>query len=125
MRKDGNKFYDTKVIVSELEERATHMKEGTSLHHIYDYFINHEKVLIEKPKISVAEELDNYDLSKPALHEAGFDAYLTGWIFYQLMKKYDKYNELVGRINVLRSYFQIDLATTRDLVRENVTIFSI
>ena len=26
----------------------------------------------------------NYSLDKPALHEAGYDSYLTAWVFQQL-----------------------------------------
>ena len=47
-------------------------------------------------------------------HEAGFDSYLTGWIYYQMieigkMANLNVKEEFKGKINLNRSYFYIDV----------------
>ena len=64
-------------------------------------------------------------MKNQVLHEAGFDSYLTGWIYYQMVelgkmnsvKVPEKYK---GKINLNRSYFFIDVENTFDGVCEHV-----
>ena len=36
--------------------------------------------------IALSKGFEGYNLENQILHEAGFDSYLTGWIFYQLIE---------------------------------------
>jgi hypothetical protein len=58
-------------------------------------------------------------LKNQVLHEAGFDSYLTGWIYYQMSElgKLDGLNVkeyYKGKINLNRSYFFIDVDNSFD-----------
>jgi hypothetical protein len=41
---------------------------------------------LTKKEIILPEEYERYDLKNQVLHEAGFDSYLTGWIYYQMIE---------------------------------------
>ena len=66
------------------------------------------------------EIYSSYNLKNSILHEAGFDSYLTGWVFYQLMEfckdKDINFNRFEGRINLNRSYFEINQLSLSDIV---------
>lgn len=69
---------------------------------------------LEKNKILLAQGFEKYELKNQILHEAGFDSYLTGWIFYQLnalskASNIDLKQEYDGKINLNRSYYYINL----------------
>ena len=73
----------------------------------------------EKKQITLAKGFERYELKNQVLHEAGFDAYLTGWIYYQLSSlsktcNIDAKEEYKGKINLNRSYFYVDLNNTFD-----------
>jgi hypothetical protein len=55
---------------------------------LYKYYneqnINDGKNKKKIQKMKLAKGFELYDLNKPALHEAGFDSYLTSWVFLHL-----------------------------------------
>jgi hypothetical protein len=74
---------------------------------------------LTKKQIILPEEYERYDLKNQVLHEAGFDSYLTGWIYYQMieigkMANLDVKEEFKGKINLNRSYFYIDIENSHD-----------
>lgn len=73
----------------------------------------------QKKEITLAKGFERYELKNQVLHEAGFDSYLTGWIYYQLSELSKSYNidskeEYKGKINLNRSYFYINLNSPFD-----------
>lgn len=54
---------------------------------------------------------NRYSLDNQALHEAGYDSYITAWVFQQMMKmKEDVDKRCLDRLNLLNSFFYIDLS---------------
>lgn len=70
------------------------------------------------PILTLAPGFESYDLDKPCLHEAGFDSYLTAWVFLHLPNS--KLNE--GKINIHKSYFILNIRTLTDEVRKDVNM---
>lgn len=66
----------------------------------------------------MAPGFESYDLDKPCLHEAGFDSYLTAWVFLHLPNC--KENE--GKINIHKSYFILNIRTPTDEIRKDVNM---
>ena len=78
--------------------------------------------------ISLVLEPDfrQYDIDKPALHVAGYDSFLTVWVYMQLCKvlgdkNYDVSGECKNKININFSFFVIDLNQTEDEVQSYVS----
>lgn len=69
-------------------------------------------------KVDLAPDFTGYDWRNPdnrtRLHEAGYDSYLTGWIFYQLSAHIADLNKLEAKVPVLRSIWDINLNQNRD-----------
>lgn len=102
-----------------------YFEDSTSLQGIYRTI--NERGLVKKQLI-LPKEYERYDLKNQILHEAGFDSYLTGWIYYQMIElaKIDKLNiqdEYRGKINLNRSYFYMDIQSPFDGVCEHVKIY--
>ena len=55
--------------------------------------------------LTLAPGFENYDLKNPVLHEAGFDSFLTAWVFFHLprMESYE------GKLNSAKSFYCLDL----------------
>lgn len=74
--------------------------------------------------IKLPADFSRYDLSNPALHEAGFDSYLTGWIFYQLSTP-SLLKSITNKINLSMSYYHIDLQSQADAINPHTLVFYI
>lgn len=66
--------------------------------------------------LTLAPGFDSYDLKNPALHEAGFDSYLTAWVFFHLPRR----EEYEGRINSAKSFYCMNLRAESDEIRRDV-----
>jgi hypothetical protein len=42
--------------------------------------------------VVLAKGFESYDLKNQILHEAGFDSYLTGWVYFQLVELAARHN---------------------------------
>lgn len=60
-----------------------------------------------------------YDLNNPNLHEAGFDSYLTSWVFLNLPVE----QEDEDKICIFKSYFYMNLKTQGDKIRNDVQFY--
>jgi hypothetical protein len=68
----------------------------------------YEKVLTT---LTLDPPFDRYSLDKAALHEAGYDSYITAWVYQQAMKLHqDVDSKCQNRLNLLNSFFYIDLS---------------
>ena len=57
------------------------------------------------------------------LHEAGYDSYLTAWVYQQSMRFYENVSaECKNRLNINNSFFFVNLSTMEDEVNPYVVI---
>lgn len=64
--------------------------------------------------MSQEKEFTRYDLNKPNLHEAGYDSYITAWLFTQMQKLRDDIEESKNTINLNFSFFRVNLNKDED-----------
>jgi hypothetical protein len=61
-------------------------------------------------------------LIEPKLHEAGYDAFLTGYIFYNLVANLKELAECRSKLKIIRSMYDINLASAEDIYSEKVIL---
>jgi len=58
------------------------------------------------------------------LHEAGYDSYLTAWVYQQSMKFYDNlHQECKNKLNINKSFFFMNLSEAEDEVNPYVSMY--
>lgn len=70
---------------------------------------------VQLTKLALDGPFSRYSLDKAALHEAGYDSYLTAWVYQQIMKFDSEVHEKCkNKLNLLNSFFYIDLSKDED-----------
>ena len=91
------------------------------------------KVICPKPtEFTFEKPFNKYTIDKQILHEAGYDSYLTAWVYQQAMKLKDNLSEQCkNKLNINFSFFYMNLAEIEDeinpcvfmVIYSTVTIF--
>lgn len=63
---------------------------------------DHAKNLI---KVDFAQSFDRYNGDKASYHEAGYDSYVTAWVFLQMQQDSQDY---ANKLNLNFSFFKIN-----------------
>ena len=108
-------FYDTKYL-SNLPQFSTKF-EGTSLQEIQDVILK-DKEFFKPVNVVLAKGFEKYDWNdsknEKRLHEAGYDAYLTGWIFYHLIQGNGDYQKHASKLKIVWSMYDMQLSSNDD-----------
>lgn len=73
---------------------------------------NNEKKLSS----SDTDSFGKYNLENQALHEAGYDSFLTAWVYIQMQILVNKPNCYENHLNIGRSFFYMNLSSDEDIV---------
>ena len=76
------------------------------------------KESMDEEIIQLAEGFEKY--KKPSLHEAGFDSYVTMCIFFHFQNALQNMEEFEGKINVNKSFFEMNLRQLNDSICKDV-----
>ena len=77
------RIFDTKFIMKETKFKET-LKQNSHLGYCYEVAKKNESGLFDKVDIKLAKGFEAYSeeiLDNPRLHEAGYDAFITGYVF--------------------------------------------
>ncbi|KAL4474431.1 hypothetical protein ABPG72_007830 [Tetrahymena utriculariae] len=128
------KLYDSKTIsVSFFREFMTEENKSTSLESLKQFiYTNLQKYRLADIKLGQGIYQD-YNWEDPnnqqKFHEAGFDSYLTGWIFLQLRQFYienfkkteqDFENTFLNNINVMNNRFFLSFGQEDDILQTQI-----
>ena len=73
--------------------------------------------MLKKVNIKLGKGFELYDWNnasnKKSFHEAGYDAYLTGWVFHHLVEGMD-YHPHESKLRMIRSMFDMNLKQEKD-----------
>lgn len=109
LRNSGNSFYDTKYIALKFADTF-----GTDTR-LEDLIKNIQKRYAGRlTALALDGEFRRYSLENPNLHEAGYDSYVTAWVYLQMMKLRDDIDDCRNRININFSFFKINLDRDQD-----------
>jgi hypothetical protein len=115
LKKSGNTFYDTKYIALKFQETF-----GAETR-LEDLMKNIQKRHAGRlSTVSLEGEFKRYSLENPNLHEAGYDSYVTAWVYMQMMKLRDDVDECRNRININFSFFKVSLDSDQDEIDQYV-----
>ncbi|KAL4429512.1 hypothetical protein ABPG74_014287 [Tetrahymena malaccensis] len=128
------KLFDSKAIsVSFFKEFMTEDNKSTSLENLKQFiYTNLQKYRLADIKLAPGVYQDyNWDdpNNQQKFHEAGFDSYLTGWIFLQLRQFYmenfkktekDFENTFLNTINVMNNRFFLTFGQDEDILQTQI-----
>lgn len=73
--------------------------------------------------MTLESPFDRYSLENPNLHEAGYDSYITAWVYQQMMKIFeDLEHKCKDRLNLMFSFYFIDLRQDEDIINTYVNM---
>lgn len=70
-------------------------------------------------KIEFANDFDRYSDDKSNYHEAGYDSYITAWVFLQMHEVGQTY---LNKLNLNFSFFKIDFNRDLDQIDDHVIV---
>ncbi|EWS71222.1 CAF1 family ribonuclease (macronuclear) [Tetrahymena thermophila SB210] len=128
------KLYDSKAIsVSFFKEFMTDDNKSTSLESLKEFiYTNLSKYRLAEIQLGQGAYQDyNWDdpNNQQKFHEAGFDSYLTGWIFLQLRQFYvenfkktekDFENTFLNNINVMNNRYFLSFGQEEDILQTQI-----
>lgn len=122
-------YYDTKYLSSRKEFDGL-FGSGTSLEELQKVILSERFQTTGKLfEVRLAEQFRDYDwnssTNKVRLHEAGYDSYLTGWVFYQLAARLKNLKLHEARLPVIRSVWDLNLKVTADDFNEGSLVLVI
>lgn len=108
LSQSGNSFYDTKYIALHNPHFAT---GATRLEDLVRLLREDQKAT----DLHLDQDYCSYSLDNPNLHEAGYDSYITAWVFQQFLRIEDNLQKRgENRLNLNNSFFFVDLAAATD-----------
>ena len=116
MAANNRHFYDTKYIAM---QEPSIFGDRTKLENLVPTIRERKQKLITMQSQGV---FSKYSLDKQALHEAGYDSFMTAWVYQQmtlLVKDYQKYS---NHLNIMRSFFFMDFSRDQDIVNPYVPV---
>ncbi len=115
LRRSGNTFFDTKYIALKFQDIF-----GSETR-LEDLLKNIQKRYAGKlSTVALEGEFKRYSLENPSLHEAGYDSYITAWVYLQMMKLRDDLDDCRNRININFSFFKVSLDRDEDEIDQYV-----
>jgi hypothetical protein len=66
------------------------------------------------------QNFSKYDLKNLILHEAGYDSYITAWVYQQQLTLLNKIEDYNNKLNLQNSFFYIDLTNFLDILNPHV-----
>jgi len=127
-------IYDTKFIVNHTQHQKTLEKVSfsSSLDILYDLCKHPDHAAqFADIKIKLGLGFESYDMDKPEncnhFHEAGFDAYLTGYCFAKMFYKMgpEDLNKVRNSVNVMKSFKYLKVTEELDPYYNDKAVFMV
>lgn len=64
--------------------------------------------------ITSEKGFENYTLDVKSMHEAGYDSFITVWVFMQMLKLKQDIEKYKNMININFSFFRMNISTDQD-----------